>query len=74
MKISVDMDRCCGSAMCTSIAARYFEMDSGGRLLVRRDTVDDEDLDTIEEAVTCCPTEAILLGDASASTSTRRLK
>jgi ferredoxin len=71
MKISVDMDRCCGSAMCTSIAPRYFEMDSGGRLLVLRDTVDDEDLDSIEEAVTCCPTEAILLlGDASASTST----
>jgi hypothetical protein len=45
-------DRCCASAMYTSIAPKYFEMYSGGRLLVLRETVDDGDLDTIEETVT----------------------
>jgi ferredoxin len=61
VKISVDYELCCGSAMCTSIAEQYFYLDSAGKLQLHRVDVAESDRELIEEAINCCPTEAISL-------------
>lgn len=64
MKIRVDYERCCGSAMCTSIAEQYFYLDPAGKLQVYRADVAEPDRDLLEDAINCCPTEAISLEDS----------
>jgi len=61
MKIKVDYGLCCGSAMCTSIAPDYFELDAAGKLRVLKIVVAEEDGPLLDDAVNCCPTEAIEL-------------
>ena len=61
MKISVDYQLCCGRAMCTSIAEQYFHLDSAGQLQLHRADVAESNTELIEEAINCCPTEAISL-------------
>jgi ferredoxin len=63
MHIKVDYALCCGSAMCTSIAPRYFELDPGGKLKVLQEEVEADDVAAVDEAINCCPTEAISLAD-----------
>jgi ferredoxin len=59
MKVTVDYRLCCGSAMCTSIAPDYFLLDGGGKLQLLKVNIRPEDAESIDEAVNCCPTEAI---------------
>jgi ferredoxin len=63
MKIRVDYERCCGSAMCTSIAEQYFYLDPAGKLELHQADVAETDRELLQEASNCCPTEAISLVD-----------
>ncbi|MEI7547392.1 MAG: ferredoxin [Actinomycetota bacterium] len=62
MRIKVDYTLCCGSSICASIAPRYFEMDAKGKLQFK-EVVGADDVAEVNEAINCCPTEAISLAD-----------
>jgi ferredoxin len=61
MDIRVDLEKCCGNGMCCGLAPEYFELDRNGQLNLLRDTARSEDADLLEQAVLCCPVEAISL-------------
>lgn len=65
MKVVVDKTRCVGSGMCTSIAPTFFDLDDDGSLVVKNDgEVDPSDaqaVTAVEDAVACCPMEALRL-------------
>jgi ferredoxin len=61
MRIIVDRDRCTGQAMCESIAADIFEVNDDGQLELKTGAVPDGRLDDVEQAVACCPNEALRL-------------
>jgi ferredoxin len=60
MKVRVDLDRCIGSGMCTTYAPQLFELvEDGTHVRLLADEVP-EGLETVvEDAVACCPVEAI---------------
>ena len=59
MKVSVDFAKCTGLGICESMAPNIFEVDDDGKLLLLKDDVTDDELQSVEEAVTGCPTEAL---------------
>ena len=59
MKVRVDFAKCTGLGICESMAPNIFEVDDDGRLLLLKDDVTDDELQSVEEAVTGCPTEAL---------------
>jgi ferredoxin len=63
MRVDVDMDRCIGSGMCTTLAPELFELDDDGVLRVKAHVVPPGSEEGAEEAVACCPAEAIALED-----------
>jgi ferredoxin len=61
VRVVVDRSRCSGIGICESIAPEYFEVDSDGTNVQRRDVVADGDLEDVEEAVRSCPAAALYL-------------
>jgi len=61
MKITVDRVKCTGLGICESLAPNVFEVDDDGDLVLLTETVSDEDLEGVREAVAGCPTEALRL-------------
>lgn len=63
MKLVVDWDRCIGAGMCTSMAPAAFELDDAGDLvvLIDEERVPREQVDAVQDAVSCCPVEALQL-------------
>lgn len=59
MKVSVDFAKCTGLGICESMAPDIFEVDDDGKLLLLKDDVTDDELQSVEEAVAGCPTEAL---------------
>jgi ferredoxin len=59
MKVSVDFAKCTGLGICESMAPNIFEVDDDGKLLLLKDDITDDELQSVEEAVTGCPTEAL---------------
>ena len=59
MKICVDYGKCTGLGICESLAPDYFEIDDAGDLVLLTEEVDAADLQSLEEAVSGCPTEAL---------------
>jgi ferredoxin len=59
MKVSVDFAKCTGLGICESMAPDIFEVDDDGKLLLLKDDITDDELQSVEEAVTGCPTEAL---------------
>ena len=57
--VAVDFDRCTGLGICESLAPDFFEVDDDGELLVLKEHVSDEELQSVGEAVAGCPTEAL---------------
>ncbi len=58
-KIKVDFDLCESNAMCEALAPSHFEVDDDDYLQIVEETVSDEDLDVVEQAVASCPKSAI---------------
>jgi ferredoxin len=61
MRIIVDRTRCTGLGMCESVAPDVFEVNDEGELELRTATVPDGRLAEVEQAVACCPNEALRL-------------
>lgn len=59
MKIIVDRGKCTGLGICESLAPDVFEVDDAGDLVLNTDTVPDDRLTEIGEAVDGCPTAAL---------------
>jgi len=63
MVVIVDMKKCIGSGMCTSIAADVFKLDENGKLVLIKQEITSEEMEAIRDAVFCCPVEAISLAE-----------
>jgi ferredoxin len=58
-RVVVDHATCITSGMCTSIAPEIFEIADDGKLKILIDRPTDELLEKAENAVMCCPVEAL---------------
>ena len=61
MQVLCDFDRCTGLGLCESLAPDFFEVQDDGSLVVLRETFDEAERSSLEEAVRSCPTEALSL-------------
>jgi ferredoxin len=59
MKVAVDFAKCTGLGICESMAPNIFEVDDEGKLVLLKDDITDDELQSVEEAVAGCPTEAL---------------
>lgn len=59
MKVVVDFVKCTGLGICESMAPDFFEVDEGGDLVLVKEDITDAELQSVEEAVSGCPTEAL---------------
>jgi ferredoxin len=59
MKVVVDFAKCTGLGICESMAPEFFEVDDDGDLVLLKEDVTDDELQSVEEAVAGCPTEAL---------------
>ena len=59
MKVTVDFGKCTGLGICESMAPEFFEVNDEGSLVLLKEDITDEELQSVEEAVAGCPTEAL---------------
>lgn len=59
MKVVVDFAKCTGLGICESMAPEFFEVNGDGELDLIKEDITDEELESVEEAVSGCPTEAL---------------
>jgi ferredoxin len=60
MRVAVDLERCIGSGMCTTYVPQVFQLaPDGSYAIVLEDSVPAGLEGAVEDAVACCPTEAI---------------
>jgi ferredoxin len=55
-KVSVDKEKCIGCGSCTSVCPEFFELDEGKARPIHKQV---EDLESIEQADSICPSQAI---------------
>lgn len=60
-KIKVDFGLCESNAVCEAIAPSHFEIDDDDYLQIVQETVSDDDLAVVEQAVASCPKLALSL-------------
>lgn len=73
MRVAVDWGLCESNAVCEGIAPHVFSVDEDDQLTVLVETVDDADLALIENAVLCCPKQALRLVRAQPGTDAAEL-
>lgn len=61
MKCVVDFDKCTGLGICESLASDFFEVNDAGDLVLLKEDITPEELQSVEEAVAGCPTEALAI-------------
>ena len=59
MKVKVNEDACIGCGACAAICDEVFEMNDEGLSEVVVDTVQEENEESVKEAIKSCPTGAI---------------
>jgi ferredoxin len=59
VKVIVDFAKCTGLGICESMAPEFFEVNDDGELVLQREGIADDELQSVEEAVAGCPTEAL---------------
>ncbi len=59
MKVVVDFAKCTGLGICESVAPEFFEVNDEGTLELLKEDITDDELQSVEEAVAGCPTEAL---------------
>jgi ferredoxin len=59
MKVIVDFAKCTGLGICESMAPEIFEVNDEGRLVLVKEDIADDELQSVEEAVAGCPTAAL---------------
>lgn len=63
MKVLVDREKCMNAGMCTQAAPEVFEMDDDGVLVVLREAVPEDQMLEVQDAVSCCPMDALRLAE-----------
>lgn len=61
MKVCVDYDKCTGLGICESLAPDFFEVNDEGDLMLLKEGISSAELQSVEEAVTGCPTAALTI-------------
>jgi ferredoxin len=59
VKVTVDFAKCTGLGICESVAPDFFEVNDEGHLVPLKEDITDDELQSVEEAVAGCPTEAL---------------
>lgn len=59
MKVIVDFAKCAGLGICESMAPEFFGVNDDGELVLHKEGITDDELQSVEEAVAGCPTEAL---------------
>ena len=59
MKVIADFAKCTGLGICESMAPNIFEVNDDGELVLLKEDITDDELESVEEAVAGCPTEAL---------------
>jgi ferredoxin len=59
MRVQADFDLCEANALCVGIAPETFELDDDDFLQILDESVTDDDLPVVEQAVAACPKSAI---------------
>jgi ferredoxin len=62
MKIHVDRVRCTGLGICESLAPDVFEVNDDGELVLLTEDITDDLMESVQDAIAACPTEALRLG------------
>ncbi|MBF5000500.1 ferredoxin [Nocardia sp. BSTN01] len=57
--MTVDAGRCAGHGICEALVAEVFVLDGTGRSTVRAGSISEADRLPVEQAVACCPAQAI---------------
>ncbi len=64
MRVNVDFDRCASSGTCVRLVPDIFEIRDDGYLYLLQEEPDESRRDDLQEAVECCPTEAISISES----------
>ena len=59
MKVILNRDACIGCGACAAICDSVFEIDETGVSKVIKEKVEDDEIDSVKDAIESCPTEAI---------------
>ncbi len=59
MKVTVDEDRCAGHGMCLTLCPEVFELSDDGWAVAAAGDVPAEHEAAVQEAIDCCPENAI---------------
>ena len=59
MKVKVNKDNCIGCRLCVSLAEDIFELNDDGQSTVKVDTVPEDKVDAVKEAIESCPVAVI---------------
>lgn len=59
MKVVVNQEACIGCGACQAICENVFELNDDGLSSVKVEKVEDEDVESVNDAVDSCPTGAI---------------
>ena len=61
MKVNVIKDKCIGCGNCVALTeSRIFDFNDDGLAETIVDVINDEDVETVKDAIAQCPTEAIV--------------
>jgi ferredoxin len=63
--IKVNRETCQGYGNCVMAFPEAFDLDDDGFVVLKRDTADDSEADPLRRAVYDCPTDSIIIADAS---------
>ena len=64
MKVTVDFDLCESNALCEALAPDVFELDDDDYLQIKKEQIDEADVDAVRRAVAACPRAAIRLDES----------
>ncbi|MCU1641353.1 MAG: 3Fe-4S ferredoxin [Nocardia sp.] len=59
MRVTVDRTKCYGHGICEALAQSVFTLDADGKSTVTADPVPESERIAVEEAIACCPSEAL---------------
>lgn len=59
MRVGVDEDRCAGHGMCLTLCPEVFDLSDDGWAVAAPGEVPDEHEAAVQEAIQCCPENAI---------------
>ena len=62
-KVRIDKEACIACGLCNSISPATFDWDDDGKMIAIVPEIPEGEEEAVEEAVTSCPTAAIIVGE-----------